>query len=138
MNKQTERKELEDMLDYLDPPYETKQQVQIGHMLDKYRIPFFYKQATIVYDQCQNRIEYPAFSLPTYNGTIVDYIADAQSKEYQTAEKLYRYNQIHAVLLTQNDLENRNWQENLYEKLEQIYHQPFSFGLSYNQEPNSR
>jgi len=133
MTEQTKKEKLEDMLGYLDPLYETKQQVQVGHMLDKYRIPFFYKQATIVYDQGENRIEYPAFSLPTYNGTIVDYIADAQSKEYHAAEKLYRYNQIHAVLLTQNDLENRDWQENLYEKLEQIYHQPFRFGLTYDQ-----
>jgi len=133
MTEQTKKEKLEDMLGYLDPPYETKQQVQVGHMLDKYRIPFFYKQATIVYDQGENRIEYPAFSLPTYNGTIVDYIADAQSKEYQTAEKLYRYNQIHAVLLTQNDLAKPDWQDSLYEKLEQIYHQPFRFGLTYDQ-----
>ena len=42
---------LEYFMGKLDPPYETKEEAQIGHMLDQFGIPFFYKQATLVQDQ---------------------------------------------------------------------------------------
>ena len=29
----------------LDPPCETKDELKVGHMLDRYGIPFFYQQA---------------------------------------------------------------------------------------------
>ncbi len=42
MKRETD--ELGDMLTELDPSYESKEELQIGRMLDQYGIPFFYRQ----------------------------------------------------------------------------------------------
>ena len=63
MKSETKEQKLEDMLTELDPPYESKEELKIGRMLDQYGIPFFYEQATIIYDQGKNEIWKPAFTL---------------------------------------------------------------------------
>ena len=40
MNQQIKESELADLLDELDPPYESKEELKIGSMLDQYGIPF--------------------------------------------------------------------------------------------------
>ena len=40
MRNETEEPQLEDMLTDLDPPYESKEELEIGRMLDQYGIPF--------------------------------------------------------------------------------------------------
>ena len=112
------------MLTELDPPYESKEELDIGRMLDQYGIPFFYKQATVIYDQGQNEIQKPSFTLYPYGGLVIDYVpgsGDNQKDELLRREQLYRYNQIPAVLLGPRDLAEPNWQELLYGKLEQMY-----------------
>lgn len=126
MKNETEK--LEDMLTELDPPYESKEELKIGRLLDQYGIPFFYKQATIIYDQGKNKIWKPTFTIFPYGGLVIDYIPDkdqSQKDELLQKEQIYRYNQIPAVLLGPKDMTEPNWEEFLYEKIEQAYQRTF-------------
>ena len=118
---------LEGLLTELDPPYETKEELKVGRMLDRYGVPFFYRQATIVYHEGKNEIWKPSFTLYSYGGAVIDYVADAKDPEEQvlTRDKIYRYNQIPAVVLGPRDLDKPNWGEDLYAKIEQMYRQAF-------------
>ena len=42
---------LEDYLAKLEPPYKSRGEAQVGRLLDRYGIPFFYEQPLIVYDR---------------------------------------------------------------------------------------
>ncbi len=59
---------LEDRLDPLEPPYRSRGEIQVGCLLDRYNIPFFYEQPTLIYDRGRHRIWRPDFTLPTYSG----------------------------------------------------------------------
>ena len=117
MNEESGIKLLEDELTELEPPYESDNEARIGRLLDKYGIPFFYKQATIVYNKGKNEIWKPSFTLPQYGCAVIDYVP----QEKQAAERIniYNYNQIPATVLGPPDLDKPNWQESLYEKLQQ-------------------
>jgi hypothetical protein len=112
--------ELEGMLNELDPPYESIEELKIGRLLDKYGIPFFYRQATIVYDQGKNRIAKPSFTLLSYGGAVIDYVSAADKQQLLQKEQLYRYNQIPAVVMGPPDLDKPNWDKELYQKLKRI------------------
>jgi hypothetical protein len=117
--------ELEDRLTELDPPYQTKDELKVGRMLDQYGIPFFYQQPTIIYNEGNNEIWKPSFTLYSYGGAVIDYVAGESKPEQKLSrDKIYRYNQIPAVVLGPKDLERPNWHETLYEKLEQMYQRP--------------
>jgi len=121
-------RDLEYFMGKLDPPYESKEDAQIGHMLDDYGIPFSYKQATLVQDQGRRKITHVDFSLPTYNGTVIDYIVDPNSSDYHNKKALYEQNDIPAVLVTQEHLKSPIWQQDLYKKLKEQYHRPLNTG----------
>jgi len=123
LKNETEDEELEAMLTELDPPYESIEELKIGRLLDQYGIPFFYKQATIVYDQGKNRIAKPSFTLTNYGGAVIDYIASGDKQQVLRSEQLYRYNQIPAVVLGPPDLDKPNWDAKLYEKLKRMSRQ---------------
>jgi hypothetical protein len=128
LKKEIEEPELEDILTELDPPYESKEELKIGRLLDQYGIPFFYRQATIIYDQGQNEIRKPSFTLYPYDGLVVDYVpgsGEEQKDELLRKERVYRYNQIPAVLLGPKNLTEPNWREMLYGKIEKTYRQEF-------------
>lgn len=127
MKNEIKDQELEDMLTELDPPYESKEELKIGRMLDQYGIPFFYKQATIIYDQGKNEIWKPTFTLYPYGGLVIDYVPgneQSQKDELLQREQVYRYNQIPTVLLGPKDITQLNWEELLYEKIEQMSRLP--------------
>ena len=117
--------ELSDMLTELDPPYESKEELKIGRMLDQYGIPFFYNQPTVIYNEGQNEIHKPSFTLFSFGGTVIDYVAGFGEEPRLQKEQLYHYNQIPAVLMGSKDLEKPNWDKDLYQKLEQVYRQTF-------------
>jgi hypothetical protein len=120
--------ELEDLLTELDPPYETKDELKVGRMLDRYGIPFFYQQPTIIYNEGMNEIWKPSFTLYSYGGAVVDYVAgtgEEHQEQRLSRDKIYRYNQIPAAVLGPKDLEKSNWDEDLYTKLEQLYQRAF-------------
>jgi hypothetical protein len=128
LKNETEELELEDMLTELDPPYESKEELQIGRVLDQYGIPFFYRQATIIYHEGKNEIWKPSFTLYLYGGLVIDYAPGSeqeQKDELLRKEQIYRYNQIPAVLLGPKDLVEPNWEELLYGKIEKTYKQAF-------------
>ena len=118
--------ELEDLLTELDPPYEAKDELKVGRMLDRYGVPFFYKQATIIYHEGKNEVWKPSFTLYSYGGGVVDYVAgENQQEQMVRRDRIYRYNQIAAAVLGPKDLEKPNWDEELCAKLEQLYQQAF-------------
>ncbi len=124
MKTEIEDEKLEEMLTELDPPYESKEELKIGRLLDQYGIPFFYKQPTIIYDQGRNEIWKPTFTLLPYGGAVIDYVAAAERQQLLQREQVYRYNQIPAVVVGPPDLDKPNWDANLYRKLQQLSHQP--------------
>lgn len=111
----TRNSELTDTVEELDPPYESNQELQIGRMLDSYGIPFFYRQPAIVYDGSRNQILKPSFTILGHGQAVVDYVPRAE--ERISRNRLYRYNQIPAVVLGPRSLAEPNWQERLYEEL---------------------
>jgi len=117
MNVNTKDSGIEDTLAELDPPYESKEELGIGGMLDQYGIPFFYKQPTVIYNNSKNEIWYPSFTLPQYGGSVIDYTA--QQKLADERINVYRYNQIPATVLGPKDINKPNWQKLLYGRLEQ-------------------
>jgi len=122
LKNKSEEPKLEDMLTELDPQYESKEELKIGRMLDQYGIPFFYRQATIIYDQGKNDIWKPSFTVYPYGGLVIDYVPGSeqgQNDELLRKEQIYRYNQIPVVLLGPKDLAEPNWEELLYEKIKQ-------------------
>jgi hypothetical protein len=122
LKNETEELKLEDMLTELDPSYESKEELQIGRVLDQYGIPFFYRQATIIYHEGKNDIWKPSFTLYPYGGLVIDYIPGSdqeQKEELLRKEQIYRYNQIPAVLLGPGDLIQPKWEILLYEKIKQ-------------------
>ena len=112
------------MLSELDPPYESKEELKIGRLLDQYGIPFFYKQATIVYDHGRNQISKPSFTLLSYGGAVIDYVNDTEEQQLLRKEQLYRYNQIPAVVIGPRNLDKPNWDKDLYDKLKLVSQQP--------------
>ena len=119
MNHQIKESELTDLLDGLDPPYESKEELGIGRMLDQYGMSFFYKQPTVIYNNGKNEIWHPSFTLPQYGCSLIDYLQDEAAIPERI--KIYRYNQIPATVLGSKDLDNPNWQESLYEKIQKSH-----------------
>ena len=121
----SETDELEDMLTELDPPYETTDELKVGRMLDQYGIPFFYRQPTIIFNEGKNEIWKPSFTMFIYGGAVIDYVGRANEGQIPDREKLYRYNQIPAVVVGPKDLDKSDWDTSLYERLEQAYRHAF-------------
>ena len=139
MKNEAEEK-LEDMLTELDPPYESKEELKIGRVLDQYGIPFFYRQATIIYNDGKNEIWKPSFTVYPYGGLVIDYVPGSEqdhNDELLQKEQVYRYNQIPAVLLGPKDLTEPNWQEMLYGRIEREYRREFDL-TGYTSEPVER
>lgn len=107
----------------LDPPYESKEELQIGRLLDQYGIPFFYKQPMILYNQGKNEVYKPSFTLMSYGGLVIDYVADSDSKELLKRKQFYRYNQVPAILIGPRSLAEPNWDRTLYQKLQHAHRQ---------------
>ncbi|MHC4259244.1 MAG: hypothetical protein ACYSTF_02350 [Planctomycetota bacterium] len=116
MNEKAEVETLDSQLGNLEPPYESDNEARIGRLLDKYGIPFFYKQATIVYNNGKNEIWNPSFTLPQYGCAVIDYVP--QEKQAAERIRIYRYNQIPATVLGPKDLDKPHFQQELYEKLQ--------------------
>ena len=123
---------LEDRLDPSEPPHRSRGEAQIGRLLDRYGTPFFYEQALLVYDRGQHRIWHPDFTLPTYNGPIVEYAGMPDVPEYMAGIRhkkyVYAANQIPAVFIYPDDLKGPNWPERILERIasESVRYNPFT------------
>ena len=134
MKAKTSDPDLEYYMGKLQPEYESTGQETIGRMLDEYAIPFFYKQPLLIWENGQRRIKRPDFTLPTYNNTVIEYVPLTDEVAKRDSH-LYRANNITALFLRDSDLAEPNWQQRLYEKLEETYHQPQSLSID-SYQPN--
>ena len=112
---------LEDQLGPLDPPYRSRGEAQVGRLLDRYGIPFFYEQALLVHDRGRHRIWHPDFTLPTYNSLIIEYAGMPDIPEYMAGirhkEQVYGANEIPAMFVYPDDLKRPNWPEKILERI---------------------
>jgi len=133
MSTETLGPDLEYYIGKLQPQYESASQARIGRMLDQYGIPFFYKQATLICDNSRRTIWRPDFTLPTYNNAVIEYIDNkACTAHTDNKSDLAKQNNIAALFLNRSDLAKPDWQQRLYDRLEQMYHQPFALRDSRN------
>ena len=127
MTPTTSRPDLEQFMSKLQPQYESGGQADIGHMLDEYLIPFFYKGPLLICENGQRKIRRPDFTLPTYNNLVIESSDSdnqaADPKAFRAQDKVYRDNGIASLFLGPRDLAMPSWQQRLYERLEDIYHQ---------------
>ena len=111
---------LEDRLDPLEPPYRSRGEAQVGRLLDRYNVPFFYEQPTLVYDRGRHRRWLPDFTLPTYDGLIVEYAGMPDVPSYAAGirhkQRVYKNNEIQALFIYPRDLIGRNWPERIVER----------------------
>ena len=121
MNPNDIRTDLEYELSELDPPYRSRQEAQLGRMLDRYGIPFFYEQPLLVYDNGRHEIVKPAFTLPTYAGLVVEYADKAE--DIRQRQRVYQNNGIAAVIVRPEDLEGFKGPDNLLDRIEQAAEQ---------------
>ncbi len=128
MKSRTPDPDLEYYLGPLEPEYDSKGQETIAHMLDEYPIPFFYKNPILVWEDGERRIKRPDFTLSTYNNTVIEYtpVPDEAARE---DSRVYQENRIAALFLRDCDLTGPDWQQKLYDKFEEIYHQPHNVSL---------
>jgi len=103
------------------PQYQSEQEARIGRMLDEYDIPFFYRQARLIYRDGFHEAWYPAFTLPTYDGLVVEYAERTNTPETQAQRTAYRANHIPAVFVGTGDLAQPYWEPGLIARVERVY-----------------
>ena len=122
---------LDDYIGRVRPAYESAGQAEIGRMLDRYGIPFFYRQPTLICEDGRRTIWRPDFTLPTYNNIVIEHDPAPRralaGNNHDSRREIYRLNGIEALLLGPPHLARPNWQQRLYERLEQRYRQPLAY-----------
>lgn len=112
---------IEDRLGPNEPPYRSRGEAQVGRLLDRYGIPFFYEMPTVVLDGDRFRTWHPDFSLPHHNGLIVEYAGMPDVPEYMAGvrhkKEVYRENGLPAVFLYPEDLRGPNWPEKVVDQI---------------------
>ena len=116
---------LEEVLAQLEPPYKSQGEAQVGRLLDRYGIPFFYEQPLMVYDWGTNRTWLPDFSLPHYHNLIIEYAGMPDQPDYRAGirhkKQVYQANDIPAMFVYPSDLKGPIWSERLYQKIEKFH-----------------
>ena len=119
---------LEDRLGPGEPQYRSRGEAQVGRLLDRYGIPFFYEQPLVLQEQGQRRVYWPDFTLPTYGHLIVEYAGMPDRPEYmaraQRKQAAYAANAVPSLFLYPSDLAGRDWPERIVQRIGDIYRQP--------------
>ena len=114
--------ELEALLAALEPPYKSRGEAQVGRLLDRYGLPFFYEQPTLIYDRGQHHVWHPDFTLPDYSGMIIEYAGMMDVPDYAAGirhkQKVYQANGIPALFVYPQDLKGPNWPGRLYASIQ--------------------
>ena len=126
MNAKTADKTLEYYIGKSKPQYKSRGQEAIGQMLDEYAIAFYYKDPILVWENGERKIQRPDFTLPTYNNSVIVY-APTLDEGARHDHNVYKANDIAALFIKDSNLAEPDWKEELYDKLEEIYHQPCIF-----------
>lgn len=100
--------------------YDSRQKEIIAEALESYGIPYLYNQPALVFEDGKRSVEYTDFFLPANKGLSIDYIAGRQGTEYKRKTELYKDNQIPAVLVTETDLDDPDFGENLYKTIDYL------------------
>ena len=107
--------ELEARIAQLEPPYRSRGEAQVGRLLDRYGIPFFYECPTMVYDRGCYRVWHPDFQLPHHGGLIVEYAGMPDVPAYMQGirhkERVYAANGLRALFLYPGGLRGPRWTE---------------------------
>jgi hypothetical protein len=113
--------ELEERLAALEPLYKSRGETQIGRLLDRYDIPFFYEMPLVVLDRGQYRLWHPDFTLPEYGGLIVEYDDMPNLPEYAAGtrykQQVYADNGVNALFLCPDDLQGADWLAEIMERI---------------------
>ncbi len=118
---------LEDRLGPDEPPYRSRGEAQVGRLLDRYGIPFFYENPLPIHDRGRYRIWHPDFTLPTYGNLIVEYAGMPDRSDYMAGvwhkQAAYAANQVPALFLYPHDLSGPVWPQKVIGQIQQAYHQ---------------
>lgn len=113
---------LEDRLGPGEPPYRSRGEAQVGRLLDRYGIPFFYEMPTVIYDRGRYRVWHPDFTLPTYGNLIVEYAGMPDRPVYMDGvrhkQKAYSNNGVPALFLYPRDLQGRSWPRRVAQQID--------------------
>lgn len=113
---------LEDQLGPWEPPYRSRGEAQVGRLLDRYGIPFFYEQPVLVHVRDTPRIWHPDFTLPHYAGLVVEYAGMIDDPDYRRGlafkQRVYAANEIGAVFVYPNDIRGGDWPKRLYARID--------------------
>lgn len=126
---------LEDRLGPDEPPYRSRGEAQVGRLLDRYGLPFFYEYPTPIYDRGRYRIWHPDFTLPTYGRLIVEYAGMPDVQHYAEGirhkQRAYAANRIRALFVYPTDLQGHAWPERLVRRIYQAARQGHSYAPRY-------
>lgn len=119
--------ELPDVIRALEPPYQSQGEARIGRVLDAYGVPFWYRQPMLIYDQGLHQIWHPDFTLPTYNGLVIEYAGmkgvPSQAPLIAQRQQTYAANAVPAVFMYPEDLAAPDWPDELTRRIEQAAYQ---------------
>jgi len=126
---------LEDRLGPLEPAYRSRGEAQVGRLLDRYGIDFFYEQPLVVLDRGRYRIWRPDFTLPHYGGLVVEYAGMPDVPDYaqgiQHKKEVYRANGQPAVFVYPADLQGPQWPATVMGQIRRAYRDGRQSFLSY-------
>jgi hypothetical protein len=122
---QVDAPRLEDRLGPHEPPYQSRGEAQVGRLLDRYGIPFFYEKPLVTADASGRKCWYPDFTLPTYGNLVVEYAGMPDRPEYmarlQRKEAAYAASHVPSLILYPIDLTGRDWPARVIQRIEQAY-----------------
>lgn len=119
---------LESRVESLEPPYRSRGEARVGRVLDRYGIPFFYEQPTLIYDRGRYRIWHPDFTLPDHDGLVVEYAGMMDVPDYARGiahkQQAFAANAIPALFVYPEDLTKSGWAKELAGRIEEAASKP--------------
>ena len=120
---------LEDRLAPWEPPYKSRGEAQVGRLLDRYGIPFFYESPLTVDDRGRERTWHPDFTLFSYRGLVLEYAGMPDRADYMAGilkkEHVYAQNGVPAMFVYPHELRGPRWPERMVERIRGVYHAHF-------------
>lgn len=91
-------------------------------LLDRYGLPFFYEHPTLIYDRGRYRVWHSDFTLPTYNGLILEYAGMPDVPDYAASNRYkrraYAVNGISALFIYPEYLTGSMWPDMVFARIE--------------------
>ena len=118
---------LEDRLGPNEPPYKSRGEAQVGRLLDRYGIPFFYEAPLTLHDRGRYRIWHPDFMLPTYGNLVVEYAGMPDRSDYMAGvwhkHAAYAANNVPALFIYPQALRGPDWPRDVLRQITHAYRQ---------------